>query len=102
MNIPLLDIPRIILEKYSEYSNSTGLLLPIPSIQKMNYYLKEVGEECKIEKQLTFNFARHTFVLGHTQLNCIRSFIEPTNDKVQEDMAILSEKFRKIEKLFNT
>ena len=24
--------------------------------------LKEVGEECKIEKQLTFNFARHTFV----------------------------------------
>lgn len=28
----------------------------------MNYYLKEVGEECKIEKQLTFNFARHTFV----------------------------------------
>ena len=62
MNIPLLDIPRIILEKYSEYSNSTGLLLPVPSIQKMNYYLKEVGEECKIEKQLTFNFARHTFV----------------------------------------
>lgn len=50
MNIPLLDIPRIILEKYSEYSNSTGLLLPVPSIQKMNYYLKEVGEECKIEK----------------------------------------------------
>lgn len=48
MNIPLLDIPRIILEKYSEYSNSTGLLLPVPSIQKMNYYLKEVGEECKI------------------------------------------------------
>lgn len=62
MNIPLLDIPRIILEKYSEYSNSTGLLLPVPSIQKTNYYLKEVGKECKLEKHLTFNFARHTFI----------------------------------------
>lgn len=62
MNIPLLDIPRSIIEKYRDYSNCTGLLLPVPSIQKMNYYLKEVGEECKIEKSLTFNFARHTFV----------------------------------------
>lgn len=62
MNIPLLDIPRSILEKYRDYSNSTGLLLPVPSIQKMNYYLKEVSGECKIEKQLTFHKARHTFV----------------------------------------
>lgn len=62
MNIPLLDIPHSILEKYRDYSNSTGLLLPVPSIQKMNYYLKEVGGECKIKKQLTFYKARHTFV----------------------------------------
>ena len=118
VNVPLLDIPKMILEKYKG-KLPDGKILPIISNQKLNAYLKEIADVCGIKKNLTFHLARHTFIgtvtvangislktvadiLGHTQLNCIRSFIEPTNDKVQEDMAILSEKFRKIEKLFNT
>ena len=62
IKIPLLDISRTIIEKYRNSSNETGSLLPVPSIQKTNYYLKEVGKECKLEKHLTFNFARHTFI----------------------------------------
>lgn len=34
MNIPLLDIPRIILEKYSEYSNSTGYCCLYPAFKR--------------------------------------------------------------------
>ena len=114
--IPLLTIPCMILDKYKG-KLTDGKLLPRKAA--MNYNLKEIARLCGINRNLTFHLARHTFIgtvtvangislktvadiLGHTQLNCIRSFIEPTNDKVQEDMAILSEKFRKIEKLFNT
>jgi site-specific recombinase XerD len=37
------------------------LLLPILSNQKMNAYLKEIGEVCGIGQNLTFHLARHTF-----------------------------------------
>lgn len=116
--IPLLATPCLILDKYKG-KQSDGKLLPLSCKAAFNHNLKEIARLCGINRNLTFHLARHTFIgtvtvangislktvadiLGHTQLNCIRSFIEPTNDKVQEDMAILSEKFRKIEKLFNT
>jgi len=31
------------------------------SNQKMNSYLKEIGDVCEIDKELTFHLARHTF-----------------------------------------
>ena len=40
-NIPLLRPALRILEKYAEYRAATGRLLPVPSNQKMNAYLKE-------------------------------------------------------------
>ena len=115
--IPLLTIPCMILDKYKG-KLTDGKLLPLPRKAAMNYNLKEIARLCGINRNLTFHLARHTFIgtvtvangislktvadiLGHTQLNCIRSFIEPTNDKVQGDMATLSGKLRKIEKLFN-
>ena len=117
VNVPLLDIPKMILEKYKG-KLPNGKVLPIISNQKLNAYLKEIADVCGIKKNLTFHVSRHTFIstvtvangislktvadiLGHTQLTCIRSFIVPTNDKVQGDMATLSGKLRKIEKLFN-
>jgi hypothetical protein len=38
--VPLLDIPKMIIEKYKE-SSSGGELLPVITNQKMNAYLKE-------------------------------------------------------------
>ncbi|WP_455666369.1 site-specific integrase [Phocaeicola sp.] len=113
--IPLLTIPCMILDKYKG-KLTDGKLLPRKAA--MNYNLKEIARLCGINRNLTFHLARHTFIgtvtvangislktvadiLGHTQLTCIRSFIVPTNDKVQGDMATLSGKLRKIEKLFN-
>jgi len=60
VNVSLLNIPLTILKKY-EGKLPKGQLLPILSIQKMNAYLKEVGDLCEIDKELTFHLARHTF-----------------------------------------
>lgn len=37
------------------------MLLPVPSNQKVNAYLKELGNICGISMNLTFHMARHTF-----------------------------------------
>ena len=60
INVPLMDIPKKILEKYD------GMLpddkaLPVLSNQKLNAYLKEIADLCGIDKNLTFHLARHTF-----------------------------------------
>ena len=57
-NIPLLDVPKQILEKYKG-TLPNGMVLPVPSNQKMNAYLKEIGDLCGIDKNLTFHLARH-------------------------------------------
>jgi len=59
-NILLLDVPKMIIEKYKGKSVNDQVL-PILSNQKMNAYLKEVGDLCEIDKELTFHLARHTF-----------------------------------------
>lgn len=45
-NIPLLDIPKQILNKYKEHPECAkkNVLLPIPTNQKMNSYLKETAD----------------------------------------------------------
>ena len=58
-NIPLLDVPKQILKKY-EGTLPNGIVLPVPSNQKMNAYLKEIGDVCGIDKNLTFHLARHS------------------------------------------
>lgn len=42
-NIPLMEVPMKILEKYKDYPVCVkrGVLLPVPANQKMNAYLKE-------------------------------------------------------------
>lgn len=62
-NIPLLDIPLAIIEKYQgdKKAAKKGVLLPIPCNQVMNRYLKEIAKICKINKHLTMHTARHTY-----------------------------------------
>jgi integrase len=56
-SIPLLDIPKTILEKY-EGTLPDNRILPVPSNQKMNAYLKEIGALCEIDKDLSFHLAK--------------------------------------------
>ncbi len=53
VNVPLLDIPKMILEKYKG-KLPNGKVLPIISNQKLNAYLKEIADVCGIKKNLTF------------------------------------------------
>ena len=62
-NIPLLDVPLAIIEKYKGYPlcEKRNVLLPVPCNQKMNSYLKEIADLCGIKKNLSTHSARHSF-----------------------------------------
>jgi site-specific recombinase XerD len=111
-NIPLLDMPKRILEKYAGHDKvKTGLaLLPVPSNQKMNAYLKEIADLCGINKKLTTHTARHTFattvtlsnhvsmesvskMLGHTSINMTRKYARIADKLISEDMQKLEGKY---------
>ena len=104
-SIPLLDIPKQILEKY-EGTLPDNRILPVPSNQKMNAYLKEIGDLCEINKEISFHLARHTFatltlskgvsiesvskMLGHKDisitLNTYTKFIKEDKEKRLENL----------------
>ncbi len=106
-NIPLLDIPMQILEKYKG-TLPNEMVLPVPSNQKMNAYLHEIGDLCGIEKSLTFHLARHLFatltlskgvsiesvskMLGHTNIKTTQIYAKITDAKIGNDMAAFVEK----------
>ena len=60
-HIPLLDIPAMIIEKYRKnpVCLQKNMVLPVPSNQRMNSYLKEIADVCGITKKLTTHIARH-------------------------------------------
>ena len=112
-SIPLLDVPKIILEKYKG-TLPTGELLPVISNQKINAYLKEIADICGIDKLLTFHVARHTFattvtlskgvsietvskMLGHTNIKTTQIYARITDNKISSEMNILAGKLKGIE-----
>lgn len=110
--IPLLPTALEIINKYADHPvcKNEKCLLPILSNQKMNAYLKEIADVCKINKELTFHIARHTFattitlsngvpletvskMLGHTNLKTTQHYAKILDKKISEDMLILKTKF---------
>lgn len=111
--IPLLKPALAILQKYARepLCISKGVLLPMPSNQKMNAYLKEIADLCGITKKMTFHTARHTFattvtltngvpietvskMLGHRNLKTTQHYAKILDLKVSEDMRSLRSKFK--------
>jgi integrase len=111
-HIPLLPPALEILEKYKNdpSCNNKNVLLPVMSNQKMNSYLKEIGDVCGIQKNLTFHMARHTFattitlsnnvpietvskMLGHRSLKQTQHYAKILDKKVSFDMNLLRNKF---------
>ncbi|MBC6110699.1 site-specific integrase [Pedobacter sp. CCM 8938] len=109
--IPLLPEALEILERYldSETCIVKDLVLPVPSNQKMNAYLKEIGDLCEIGTELTFHIARHTFattvtlnngvpiesvskMMGHTSIKTTQIYAKVMDAKIGEDMRFLREK----------
>lgn len=107
-NIPLLEIPRMILDKYKGKIKENRLL-PVLSNQKINAYLKEIADLCGIKKRLSYHVARHTFatmllskgvpiesvskMLGHTNIKTTQIYARITNKKIEQDMMQVADKF---------
>lgn len=114
VRVPLLSKAAQVIEKYknSLKVSNEGSLLPRISNQKMNAYLKEIAEICKIEKNITFHLARHTFattvtlsngvpietvskLLGHTKISTTQIYARIIDQKIAKDMDILKTKLAK-------
>lgn len=109
--VPLLPAALDIIKKYENHPicENKGLLLPVPSNQKMNAYLKEIADLCGITKKMTFHTARHTFattitltngvpietvgkMLGHRNLKTTQHYAKILDKKVSDDMINLRQK----------
>ncbi|WP_166965416.1 site-specific integrase, partial [Yeosuana marina] len=71
VKIPLLLKALNIIKKYERHPNTIHkqTLFPTISNQKLNSYLKEIADVCRIQKNLTFHIARHTFATTITLSN---------------------------------
>lgn len=111
VNVPLLPKALEIVETYKNHPRSIahGTIFPVISNQKLNSYLKEIGDICGIQKNLTFHLARHTFatsvtlsngvpietvskMLGHTSIRTTQIYAKVVEHKVSFDMGALKNK----------
>lgn len=111
-NVPLLDIPLQILEKYERhpYCQKKGILLPVMANQKMNSYLKEIADLCGIKKKLSTHTGRHTFcsvvtlannvsleniakMVGHTNTRMTMRYAKVLDQSIWRDMQGVKKKF---------
>ncbi len=114
-HIPLLEFPSEILNKYTTLKDLKGddRVFNLISNQKVNAYLKEIGDLCCIEKNLTFHIARHSFattvtmmngvpmesvskMLGHKDLRSTQHYARIVDEKVGSDMLLLEKKLTAI------
>ncbi|RZJ86281.1 MAG: site-specific integrase [Chryseobacterium sp.] len=114
-NIPLLDLPKQLMDKYKERPECKiqNLVLPTLSNQKMNSYLKEIADSCGIHKTITFHIARHTFattitlsnnvpietvskMLGHRDIRTTQHYAKVLDKKVGNDMRELNKRLKNI------
>ncbi|MDT0688724.1 site-specific integrase [Salegentibacter sp. F188] len=115
-SIPLLPIAEEIIERYKDYPRvkNKHCILPVPSNQRYNAYLKEIAMMCGIKKSLTTHLARHTFattitltngvpiesvskMLGHKDLRTTQHYAKIVDRKISDDMKALRAKLEEKE-----
>ena len=106
--IPLLDLPLHIIDKYHD-TTSDGKLLPIYGNSELNKGLKLLAATCGIDRKLTFHLARHTYateitlshgvpmetvsrMLGHSRVDTTQIYAQVTNDKIETDTQSLDKR----------
>jgi site-specific recombinase XerD len=110
--IPLLPIAEEILAKYESHPicMNSGKLLPVCSNQKLNAYLKEIGDLSGISKRLTCHAARRTFatiasdsgvpaeaiikIIGHSGFKYLHLYAKTGDRKLASDVEILRSRFK--------
>ncbi len=113
IKIPLLDKAAELIFKYQNHPRviANNGILPRLSNQRINAYLKEIADLCKIKKNLTFHIARHTFattitlsngvpietvskLLGHTKIATTQIYARVIERKVSDDINDLRKKLK--------
>ena len=111
-NIPLMNIPKAIIEKYRG-KTVEDLVFPFISCQRYNLWLKKVAQQCGIRKNLTSHLARHTFathaieagvsiesvskMLGHTNIATTQIYARITENKIGKEMSVFAGKVLKMD-----
>lgn len=104
-SIPLLEIPKKLLEKYRDYQIGDRIF-PVPEYDLCNNLIKIIAGFARIDKHLTFHMSRHTFatmmlskgvpietvshMLGHSNITTTQIYARVTNQKIGDDMYKLS------------
>lgn len=112
-NVMLLNIPKLIIEKYDGMAEGDKLL-PVPSYTTCREKIKKIVHDCGIEKHVAWHSSRHTMateicltngmpietlskMLGHTNIRTTQIYAKITHEKESKDMAALSNKLKSIE-----
>lgn len=109
--IPLLDIPKQILERYrdTEFAGTGGKVFTLQTHVNMNWQLKRIAKAADIDKRLTFHMSRFSFattvcltqgvlieslsqMMGHLSIKTTQIYAEVTRTKINEDMTNLAER----------
>lgn len=116
-NVMLLDIPKLIIQKYEGLSKNC-LIFPVPSNSVCNKYLDKISKfiPCLENKKVTFHLARHTFatlflsegvpleslskMMGHKNIATTQIYAKILNEKVGKDMEKVAENFKNMENSF--
>ncbi|WP_288844439.1 site-specific integrase [uncultured Alistipes sp.] len=106
--IPLLDLPLHIIDKYRDTAPD-GKLLPMYGNSELNKGLKSLAMVCGIDRKLTFHQRRHTYateitlshgvpmetvsrMLGHSRVDTTQIYAQVTDNKIDIDTQALDER----------
>lgn len=101
--VPLLPVAENLLIKYSPTGHCRDFVWKVPSNQKLNLALKDIGQKAGLQKCLFMHLARHTFattitlsngvpletvgkMIGHSGMKNLMIYAKIVNNKVKKDM----------------
>lgn len=105
-NVKLLNIPKMIIEKYRGFSKES-FVFNVCCLVRINTLLKQIAELCGIDRTLSFHMSRHTLasqvclslgvpiesvsrMLGHTDITTTQRYAHVNLDKIGGDVKMLS------------
>jgi len=111
-HIPLMNTPKMILEKYKGKAND-DLAIPVFDIVNYNILLKKIAQSCGITKNVSSHLARHTFatlaltkgvsiesvskMLGHTKISTTQIYARIIDEKVSHEMGAFAGNVKKLD-----
>lgn len=109
--IRLLSVPIQIMEKY-KHERTDDKIFKLKTLKTIDENLKTIAKKCGIESRLCYHMGRHTYatqvcisqgvpietlykMMGHRSVQTTQIYAKITNQKVNEDMKILSNRIEK-------